>query len=168
MRYISFFAVTISTAALLLSGCGDSSIAPVSGTVTFDGKPADKLRITFVPQPVGDNYAPGPYSEGKTGSDGRFTLKTRYGDSGALVGKHKVSFEFTDISPDAMDSLNERLDEAKFSGNRAKVSETKKKIAKLKKKLAERPDIGQTQELIDIPAGGTNDLKIELGQLATQ
>jgi len=166
MRNINLTAFTLFAVSLsVLTGCGDSSIAPVSGTVTLDGKPVPNLRMVFSPEPIGDNYAVGPFSTGKTDADGKFTLETRYGDQGAFVGKHKVSFEFSDISPDALDNLNEQMIDAKAEGDKDKFQKVQQKMAKLKQKLKDRPDIGKTFKVIDIPSGGTDDLKLEFNEL---
>ena len=167
MRNINFIAITLFAACLsAICGCGgDSSIAPVSGTVTFNGKPVPKLRLVFSPEPIGKNYAVGPFSTGKTDADGKFTLETRNGDQGAFVGAHRVAFEFTDISPDAMDSLTEKMMDAKSDGNQAKYEETQKKMAKLKAKLKGRPNLKQRFKIISIPTGGTDDLVLEFNDM---
>jgi len=88
--YLLFFSVAIA----MISGCtAKNELAPVSGTVTHEGKPVEKLRICFSPQPVGDNFEVGPFSQGKSDADGKFTLKTRYDDVGAIVGGHTLTFE---------------------------------------------------------------------------
>jgi len=61
----------------------DYSVAPVSGTITYEGKPIDNLGVCFSPEPVDGNYSVGPYSKGTTDSSGKFSLKTRYDDDGA-------------------------------------------------------------------------------------
>lgn len=166
MRNINLIALTLFAVSLsALAGCGDSSISPVSGTVTFDGKPVPNLRLVFSPEPIGDNYAVGPFSTGKTDADGRFTLETRHGDQGAFVGMHKVSFEFTDVSPDALDNLNEQMIDAKADGDKDKFQEVQQKMAKLNQKLKGRPNIGQVFKAIKIPSGGTDDLKLEFNDI---
>lgn len=75
---------------LLLAGCGGSSVAPVSGTVTLDGKPLANATVVF--QPDGGGKEPGPASSGVTDANGRYTLRVVTGSTdGAVVGKHKVS-----------------------------------------------------------------------------
>ena len=166
MRNINLIALTLFVVSLsVFTGCGDSSIAPVSGTVTFGGKPVPNLRLVFSPEPIGDNYAVGPFSTGKTDADGKFTLETRYGDSGAFVGNHKVAFEFSDISPDALDNLNEQMIDAKAAGDKDKFQKAQQKMTKLKQKLKDRPNLGQVFKIITIPAGGTDDLKLEFNEL---
>ncbi len=80
----------------LASGCGggqEYKAAPVSGTVTIDGKPVAGIVVTFQPAGVsGQN--PGPGSTGTTDENGKFTLlfATAERKPGAAVGKHRVTF----------------------------------------------------------------------------
>lgn len=74
--------------ALLLPvavGCGSSgpTIAPVSGTVTLDGKPVAGAAIGFMA--IGD----GPVAHGTTDAEGRYTL-TCFNEPGAVVGDYNV------------------------------------------------------------------------------
>ena len=158
---IAFFAL------FLISVCGcdskDYAVAPVSGTVTFEGKPVDKLRVSFNPSPVGENYAVGPFSQGKTDANGKFTLVTRYKEEGAVVGKHKLAFEYTDIDEEAMANLREKMAEAQEEGNQARFAEAKKEVVELKKKLKGRPVLEKRYtKSVDVPADGYTDLQVEL------
>jgi hypothetical protein len=56
-------AITLAAAAALFSGCG-SSLATVSGEVTYDGKPVGDGYITFTPTDGKGNDAGGPISAG--------------------------------------------------------------------------------------------------------
>jgi len=107
------------------------------------------------------NDAVGPFSVGKTDAAGKFTLKTRKGKEGAFVGKHTVTFLFTDIGESAMHDLIEQLDDAQDSGNKEKFQKVQKKIKDLKAKLKDRPPVGQSMT-VDIPAEGYTDLQLEL------
>lgn len=70
---------------LALAGCGSSgpTIVPVSGTLTYKGKPVPHAAIRFMPE----NGRP---SAGETDEEGRFTLSYDREHEGAVVGKHKV------------------------------------------------------------------------------
>ncbi len=75
---------------LFLVGCsgGGPSLAPVSGKVTFDGKPLANATVGFYPE--------GPHagvnSSGRTNENGEYTLMTvMERKTGAVVGKHRVS-----------------------------------------------------------------------------
>ena len=170
MRNIHSTAVVLFTfIAMTVSGCGSDGFVPASGTVTHDGKPVPKLSVVFSPQPVGDNHAVGPFSSGVTDSAGKFTLKTRYGDSGAVVGKHALALEYSDIGESAMTDLREAMNDAKDSGSSEEFNESKKKLAEIRKKLKGRPVLkGRYEQLIDIPAGGNQDLKIELTEFTSK
>ncbi len=77
---------------LVFSGCGGDDVptAPVSGRVTMDGKPLANVSVTF--QPAVESKNTGGGSFGKTDADGRYTLEfVASGDSGAVVGQHRVS-----------------------------------------------------------------------------
>lgn len=156
----------LAVAVLAFSGCGGGDFAPVSGTVTNNGKPVAKLRVVLSPSPVGDNHAVGPFSMGVTDDEGRFTLETRYGDTGAFIGQHTASFEYTDIGEDAMGELRDQLQEAKEEGDKEMFEKAKKNIAKMMDKLKGRPVLMQRYtDSITIPEGGTDNLKIELTEM---
>jgi len=81
--------------AVAASGCGGhGKIAPVSGTVTLNGKPVADVAVTFQPMLVDGNINPGPSAFGVTGPDGRYTAKlvTTEEAKGATVGKNQVRF----------------------------------------------------------------------------
>jgi hypothetical protein len=89
-----------------LAGCGSDPyrVAPVSGTVTLNGKPLANTSVTFAPLAVAGAMEPGPSSAGTTDADGRYTLTLIGKDGrGAVVGKHKVRIsirEESDVSND--------------------------------------------------------------------
>jgi hypothetical protein len=72
--------------ALAVAGCGRGpALAPVSGTVTMNGKPLARVRVEFWPEEGS------PRSTGSTDEAGRFTLTTDgTAKPGAVVGRHKV------------------------------------------------------------------------------
>jgi hypothetical protein len=77
----------VAVLAAAAVGCGPSvKLAPASGVVKIDGKPAGNIAVQFIPQ-----GATGPSSYGTTDEQGRFTLRTTDGADGAMVGKHKVT-----------------------------------------------------------------------------
>jgi len=161
----SFAFASFAIFSLAISGCGGNNFEPVSGTITYEGKPVSKLRVCFSPEPVGDNFSPGPYSQGITDEGGNFTLVTRHKDPGALIGSHKLTFQYTDISETAMGDLRQNMEEAKELGDKAEFAETKKKIAKMQAKLKGRPVLRGCETIIDVPAGGIENLKMELSEM---
>jgi hypothetical protein len=91
-------------------GCGGSrNAAPVSGKITVNGQPMADIGVTFEPMAEGAGLG----STGKTDASGNYTLKFIDGSSGALVGKHRVTF--TDLQaamqeqPDAGDLPPQRI-----------------------------------------------------------
>lgn len=80
----------------LTLGCsrGEYPVAPVSGTVTVEGKPVANVTVQF--QPVGQQGGdPGPGSVGITDAEGRYRLKLIDLDrdlDGAVVGRHRARF----------------------------------------------------------------------------
>jgi len=92
MRHARTLAVAV--AGLVLSsaaGCGEKSkYVPVSGVVKLNNRPYANAVVTF--QPVGskDDPNPGRGSYGVTDENGRFTLKSDGGVTGAVIGLHQV------------------------------------------------------------------------------
>jgi hypothetical protein len=76
----------------LLSGCSQSSLAPVHGRVTCQGQPVPQAGVIFSPMPKaeGDREG-GKAGAGSTDADGRFVITTYKSGDGALIGKHRVS-----------------------------------------------------------------------------
>lgn len=77
-------------------GCGPSApqlpdLVPVSGTVTYDGKPLDNASVTFSPM---DGGKAGYGASGFTDASGKYTVETAAGDGktkpGAVPGKYGV------------------------------------------------------------------------------
>src|SRR5262249_39029223 len=84
----------------LASGCGSSSLAPVKGRVTCNGKPVKEAALTFSPAPKneGDREAGKP-ATGFTDVEGYYVLSTFRPEDGALLGKHRVSVVLDDTNP---------------------------------------------------------------------
>lgn len=83
--------VLLGFALLLGPGCGPGKFAPVSGTVTMNGKPLAGATVIFSPVAKAGSIDAGPGSSGKTNEKGEYTLTSDTGRRGALVGKHRVS-----------------------------------------------------------------------------
>lgn len=73
----------------LVVGCGGPAIAPVSGVVKLDGQPLAGVLVAFNPD---DMYSTEhPQVTAMTDTDGRFELKSRGGESGAVVGQYRIT-----------------------------------------------------------------------------
>lgn len=79
--------IALATLLLTLAGCksGDLSMAPVSGTVRYQGQPLDHGQVVFLP----DGDTPGPQAVGEIQADGTFRMQT-LDRAGAVIGKHVV------------------------------------------------------------------------------
>jgi hypothetical protein len=122
--------------AISLAGCGTSGVVPVSGTLTYKGKPITNAIVHFVP-------VNGRPSMGETDSNGKFTLTYDPQTKGAQVGKHRVFVMHNaanDASlPGAIPGMPVKLPEDlrqffdKYSGDKSKVEVTiEKSVSDLK------------------------------------
>jgi hypothetical protein len=75
-------------ASAFASGCGGSGprTIPVSGTVTYKGKPVANANVSFAPEDPS-----GLIATGVTDSSGHFKLGTLAAEDGAIVGKYRVT-----------------------------------------------------------------------------
>jgi hypothetical protein len=89
-RHRPVAAVLVASAMLGFASCSeDDGLGkryPVSGTVTYNGKPLEKGLISFVSEDLRNNY-------GASGAikDGYYTLSVGGNNDGAQVGKYKVT-----------------------------------------------------------------------------
>jgi len=127
-------------------GCGKDpyKVAPVSGTVTLDGRPLANTWVTFMPVGTKESPDPGPTSSGKTDAQGRYTLAIEPGRPGAVVGKHKVAINTLGGGGDT------KGDDRDAGGPR----QPREKL----------PDVYnyKTTLTADVPAGGTEAANFEL------
>src|SRR5262245_53270759 len=76
----------------LLAGCGQrAQLGTVEGTVRAGGKPLAGVVVRFHPEAKGASAA--VRSVAQSDADGRYRLQTEDGQSGAVVGKHRVTVE---------------------------------------------------------------------------
>jgi hypothetical protein len=124
--------VLLGAALVLALGCGSRKFAPVSGTVTLDGRPLANAIVTFMPVVEQGSIDAGESSTGKTNDKGEFTLKSTTGKNGARVGKHKVSIS--------------------MQATKVGQSEERTRTVELLPKRYNE----QTELTYDVPAGGTD------------
>lgn len=80
----------------LAAGCSSGPVlAPVTGTVTMNGKPLKNVKVSFQPDP--DRKTEGLGSTGTTDDSGTFTLTYDGGKPGAVVGHHRVVLTDLDV-----------------------------------------------------------------------
>lgn len=98
----------LSLAVVLLAlGCGSRyKTAPVSGTITYKGKPVEHGTVTFYPR-SGEAPASGPIGRG-----GEFILTTDRPNDGAIPGKHKVTVRAYGNTADVSVAANPAKDQA--------------------------------------------------------
>jgi hypothetical protein len=101
---------------VLVLGCGEPAIkhAPVSGTVTMDGKPLPNVAVSF--QPIGDTMNPGAGSSARTNERGEYTLQVIGGGPGAVIGWHRV-----EINPPVEGPPEGRVDDDRHSPLRFRI-----------------------------------------------
>lgn len=94
MRQIVLHTASWSLLGLACIGCSPPSkspVAPVEGTVTYDGEPLSKGLVTFVPDV--ERGTSGPIGVGEIREDGTFRILTDPNEKrldGALIGHHKI------------------------------------------------------------------------------
>lgn len=128
--------------------------APVSGTVTLDGKPVAGAGVVFVPT---GTPAYGAYA--MTDSAGRFTLKCSETVKGAVPGNYLV--QVTKVVPVTDNSQTVTAEEAEHEAQikRRFSSESDETKNVLPEKYASAKTSGIE---VTVPAEGIRNLKIEL------
>ncbi len=118
-------------------------VVPVSGTLTFQGKPLEGYQVTFLPT---DGRRP---ATGVSDAAGKFTMGTNEAGDGAPPGSHKVAIVW--VGPANADTGNEEPID-----NPANLP---KPTVEIPKKYQNADTSGITQE---VPDDGLTDLKIDL------
>lgn len=97
--------VTLAILTTSLTGCGGggSNLVPVTGRVTYQGKPLANATVTFIPQ--GD----GSLGVASTGEDGTFTIETG-GESGVAPGMCSVTVTKVESSGGGQAALEKMSD----------------------------------------------------------
>ena len=156
---MQFLAIVVTS--VILCGCG-SEYPTVSGTVTIDGKPVSKIEVVFAPKSTENSAVVGPVSSAVTDSSGHFSLKTRTGSRGAVVGKHTVGFWWCDIHDDSLPALQAARREASQNAP-DEATEITRRIESIKQKLKDRPHLPKNlQTEFELTAAGTTEANFEL------
>jgi hypothetical protein len=108
----------------LTAGCGGSNVVPVSGTLTYKGKPVTNAFVHFVPEC-------GRPSTAETDQSGKFTLVYDPQTKGAERGTHRVFVQYNMVAdstqPGAIPGETARLSSewreffTKYGGDNSKV-----------------------------------------------
>jgi hypothetical protein len=116
--------VLLFLGCVLLAGCGGSNVVPVSGTLTYKGRPVTNAFVHFVP----DTGRP---SRGETDPSGKFTLVYDPETKGAERGKHRVFVQYNPLAdaslpgtiPGEPPKLSKELQEffTKYGGDKSPV-----------------------------------------------
>lgn len=121
-------------------GCfGSDKIVPVSGLVTLDGKPLPGAVVGFEPIAQQGDLKAGYGSYSKTDDEGRYTLRSLKNEEGALVGQHRVS----------------------VSTVIGKEGPNGEMLGLTKERVPSRYN-NDTQLVIEVPPGGTDEANLEL------
>ena len=96
-KYFFVVAVVVGLCGVGTAGCGSRTrlegLAPVEGTVTFQGKGVEGAMVVFVPATAATRAA-----VGTTDADGRFTLTTKDPGEGAAPGPYLITVSKTEAS----------------------------------------------------------------------
>jgi hypothetical protein len=139
----------LGVAVLLAMGCGGSKkFAPVSGTVTLDGKPLVKAEVSFQPIAAPGSIEAGVGSVGITDEQGHYALKTPTGEKGAVPGKHQVRISLYQ----AVQERDERAAPVRRGGPRKENKENT-----IPEEYNEKTKLEFT-----VPAGGSDKADFEL------
>jgi len=78
---------------VVIAGCsGQPTIVPVTGAVSIDGKPTDKVLVNFYPADGSAHNFGSRHGIGITDAQGKFKLICSGGLEGLEAGKYKVTF----------------------------------------------------------------------------
>ncbi len=152
-------AVTATALAACCLGCGGGASAPagrepvfpVSGKITYKGKPVDGADVTFFCKDKDKS------AFGRTDKDGSFRLTTYSSNDGAIAGKHVVVVSKFDVPPPTKEyDINDINYQPPGLGQ--STSPPSKKL--LPAKYAD----AKTSDLIAVVSGdgGPNDMTLEL------
>src|SRR5262245_41415792 len=100
MRWL-LTAAYVAGLGLCAAGCGSDGrkpVFPVSGKVTWDGRPARGATVVF--HPVTDNGPDAVRPRGKVNADGSLEVTTYAAKDGAPAGEYKLTVEWW-LSPGA-------------------------------------------------------------------
>jgi hypothetical protein len=150
-------------------GCGDANrpkVVPVTGTVTFQGKPLDGAQVTFRAQE--GRQSAGELAFGTTDAQGRFLLRTVFGPTtsldGAVPGDYRV-FISKLIPPGGMseEAYQQKLEAEKRAGENGVYGAPRETVPPRVESLSPSySDAQQTKLAASVKKGEKNDFKFEV------
>src|SRR5262245_39951940 len=149
---------TLVTVGIVLTGCSNSSqppTYPVTGTVTWQGKPLAGAAITFVP-----TGKEGEAASAITDSEGKYALTTWEAGDGARPGKYRVKVskqEQATVDPSKMVRNLSTEEEQKIYVENTKPPPPAKRL--IPSKFENDQTSGLTHTVAEKPT--TFDIKIE-------
>ena len=143
-------AAWLAAGLALLAGCGGGlntgdveAVVPVSGTLTYQGKPLENYQVIMMPDD-GRRVA-----TGVADAQGHFSMGTNTAGDGAPPGPCKIAIQFA--PPDTSEAGNETIIDDPSRLPKPKI--------KIPPKYADPATSGLAE---DIPASGIEELKIDL------
>ena len=130
-------------------GCGSEGahiekVVPVSGTLTYQGKPLEFYQVTFMPE---DGRRP---AIGITDAAGKFTMGTNDAKDGAPPGMNKIAVVW--VGPPSKQAPGSET-----------IIDDPSKLPKPKVKIPDKYNDPATSGLTqDVPASGLSDWKLDL------
>ena len=89
--WVSFRGLFLTFLVCLFGGCGDPTLYELTGKVTLDGEPKERLIVYF--NPMDGEVTQFNLGVGETDKDGNLTLRTSAGN-GLAAGNYRVSFSY--------------------------------------------------------------------------
>ena len=152
--------IAVIAFAALLSGCGGSdapSVAPVTGVVTYQGKPVAGATVNFIKEGAPRSGV------GITNAEGRFQISTFANNDGAIIGDHVVTVVKKAVTADlAQPTATGATPEDMMKRMRAEAEKPAEKVKtdELPVKYA-NPTVSGLKAIVS-PEASKNDFRFEL------
>jgi hypothetical protein len=152
-----------------LGGCRDSGlpeVVPVTGSVSFQGKPLEGATVTFLAKE--GKVAAGQLAFGTTDAEGRFRLRSQAGPTkalnGAVAGEHRVTISKL-VPPQGMtEEVYQQKIEAEKAAGESGVYGAPREVVPPRVELlpAQYSDGQQTTLTASVKEGETNDFQFRV------
>lgn len=168
-HFSAFLLAPVLAGSLLLGGCGGSSLpqtSPVSGTVSYQGKPVEGATVIY--SRGARKLSEGEIAIGKTDASGTFTLTTHVGSQadvpGAVPGQYQVTVSKQVPPPGMTESQYQaKLDEvnriAETGGMATEDQQPPPRVELFPNKYS---SAANTELTAEVKADGPNEFKFEL------